>query len=161
MNISNAQDMYTSLSDRLFNRKEKKLCHPNQFTLLNRLCLHFGSLQMPLFRSRFLSMFYNRGAVDKFGKRLTKTNCHYPILVNVFKFALKECSLSVSLWSFNGLLGLGVLLPNSLWHVAILAMLPVQKIFEEWRGKKKHRNHISCMGQMGWSFQNRLNFTPS
>lgn len=95
MNISNAQDMYTSLSDRLFNRKEKKLCHPNQFTLLNRLCLHFGSLQMPLFRSRFLSMFYNRGAVDKFGKRLTKTNCHYPILVNVFKFALKECSLSV------------------------------------------------------------------
>lgn len=39
-------------------------------------------------------MFYNRGAVDKFGKRLTKTNCHYPILVNVFKFALKECSLS-------------------------------------------------------------------
>lgn len=101
MNISNAQDMYTSLSDRLFNRKEKKLCHPNQFTLLNRLCLHFGSLQMPLFRSRFLSMFYNRGAVDKFGKRLTKTNCHYPILVNVFKFALKECSLSVSLWSFT------------------------------------------------------------
>lgn len=53
-----------------------------------------------------------------------------PILVNVFKFALKECSLSVSLWSFNGLLGLGVLLPNSLWHVAIQAMLPVQKIFE-------------------------------
>lgn len=130
MNISNAQDMYTSLSDRLFNRKEKKLCHPNQFTLLNRPCLHFGSLQMPLFRSRFLSMFYNRGAVDKFGKRLTKTNCHYPILVNVFKFALKECSLSVSLWSFNGLLGLGVLLPNSLWHVAIQAMLPVKKIFE-------------------------------
>lgn len=113
-----------------FQQKRKKLCHPNQFTLLNRLCLHFGSLQMPLFRSRFLSMFYNRGAVDKFGKRLTKTNCHYPILVNVFKFALKECSLSVSLWSFNGLLGLGVLLPNSLWHVAIQAMLPVQKIFE-------------------------------
>lgn len=129
MNISNAPNVYTSLSGRLFNREEKKLCHPNQFTLLNRLCLHFGSLQMPLFRSRFLSMFYNMGAVDKFGKRLSKTNCHYPILVNVFKFALKECSQSISLWSFNGLLGLEVLLPNSLWHVAVLAMLPVQ-IFE-------------------------------
>lgn len=30
-------------------------------------------------------MFYNKGTVDKFGKRLTKTNCHYPILANVFK----------------------------------------------------------------------------
>lgn len=76
-----------------------------------------------------MSMFYNMVAVDKFGKRLSKTNCHYPILVNVFKFALKECSQSVSLWSFNGLLGLEVLLPNSLWQVAVLAMLPVQ-IFE-------------------------------
>lgn len=152
MNISNAQDMYTSLSDRLFNRKEKKLCHPNQFTLLNRLCLHFGSLQMPLFRSRFLSMFYNRGAVDKFGKRLTKTNCHYPILVNVFKFALKECSLSVSLWSFNGLLGLGVLLPNSLWHAAVLAMLPIQKIFRIIEGKKKAQKSYFMHGTNGMVF---------
>lgn len=40
-------------------------------------------------------MFYNRGVVDKFGKRLIKINCYYFIFVNVFKFVLKECSLSV------------------------------------------------------------------
>lgn len=74
---------------------------------------------MFLFRSRFLLMFYNRGVVDKFGKRLIKINCYYFIFVNVFKFVLKECSLSVSLWLFNGLLGLGVLLFNSLWYVVI------------------------------------------
>lgn len=61
-----------------------------------------------------------------------------------------ECSYS--LWSFNGLLGLGVLLPNSLWHAAVLAMLPIQKIFRIIEGEKKAQKSYFMHGTNGMVF---------
>lgn len=79
MNISNAQDVYTSLLGQLFIGEKKTLPSKSIYSPKRPVFALWLSSTASI-QKWVVSMFNNKGVVDKFEKNLTQTNCHYPIL---------------------------------------------------------------------------------